>query len=108
MSWHWLVFGLGDQLLWVGVPVFEHPPPGAFGDVAVHGCFGVVGPFCRPLTAPVSSFLKRRGSFTTAAAFGLASGTLMTSIRHWDGFGLVAAPLSQPASSVAARTPAVP
>ena len=49
-----------------------------------------------------------RGSLTIAAAAGVASGTLMTSIRHWDGFGFVAAPASQPASSVAARTPAVP
>ena len=32
----------------------------------------------------------------------------MTSIRQLDGFGLVAVPPSQPASSVAARVPAVP
>ena len=60
---------------------------------------GVCGAFCSPFTAPVSSFLNRRGSLTIAASSGALSGTLMTSIRHCDGFGLVAGPGSQVAMS---------
>jgi len=52
--------------------------------------------------------LKSRGSFTIAAAFASASGTLMTSMRQADGFVVEALPVLQPASSVAGRTPAVP
>ena len=39
---------------------------------------------------PVADRANRRGSLTIAAALGLASGTLMTSIRQNDEFGSVA------------------
>src|SRR4051794_26927734 len=105
MSWQWFVFGFGDQ---VWPPVWALVPGPHCGVALAHGCCGVDGVFWRPFSAPVVSFLNSRGSLTIAAVAGAASGTLMTSMRHWDGFGLVAAPPSQPSSSVAARTPAVP
>ena len=61
--------------------------------------------------APVSGFVKSRGSLTIAASCGLASGTLMTSIRHLDGLSPVGGPEfspSQPASSAGGRTVDVP
>ena len=44
---------------------------------------------------PVAGSANRRDSFTTDAALGLASGTLMTSIRQNDEFGSVAGALLQ-------------
>ncbi len=89
MSWHWLVTGDGDQLM----PA---------------GCCGVGGEFCRPLIAPVCGSVNSRGLLTTAASCGAASGTRMTSIRHSEVAGSVAAVLAQPASSWPERTLAVP
>ena len=73
------------------------------------GWFGVCGAFWRPLTAPVVSSRNSRGSATIAAFCGCASGTRMTSIRHCDGFGLVAGPASHVVrSSVWPIVPEVP
>src|ERR687896_868622 len=95
MSWHASVIGVGPQAM-------------------PDGWFGVCGAFWSPLRAPVSASLKSRTSFTTAAFWGAASGTLMTSIRHLDGLSPTGGPPpdvgspSQPASSAGGRTLEVP
>ena len=109
MSWQEFVSGTGDQV-WPPVA----PVPGPHCGVALaHGCSGVGGAFCRPLTAPVDSLRNSRGSPTIAAFCGAASGTRMTSIRHCDGLAssgvsFAIGPL-QPASSALERiVPDVP
>src|SRR5687768_3996195 len=95
MSWQVLVFGTGEY----AVP---------------DGCGVPDTVFCRPLNAPVAGSVKIRGWLTMAAVWGAASGTLMTSIRHWagspvvTGAGLFELAFTQPASSVADRTVDVP
>ena len=97
MSWHESVVGEGPH----GIP---------------DGCSGVGFAFWRVLIWPVASSAKSRGVFTTAAFWGAASGTLITSIRNcdssWSKCGVArvvpAGRLLQPASSKGDRTPAVP
>jgi hypothetical protein len=82
MSWQASETGAGDQLpVGLVLPVAQ-PPPSAFGEVAVHGWFGVCGACCSPSCLPVASSANRRGPLTTAAWAGFASGTLMTSMRQ--------------------------
>jgi hypothetical protein len=91
MSWHASVIGCGD-----------HAMP--------DGCVGAGTAFWSPLTAP-ASLANRRGSLTIAAFCGAASGTLMTSIRHFEGLapvGVFVLLPSQPAIWAAVRTVDVP
>ena len=87
--------------------------PAAQAGVAVaHGCCGVGTAFCRPLTRTGRASANSRDSSTTAEFCGAASGTLMTSIRHFDGlapvgvFGVVAVAAGE--LGVRDAAPAVP
>src|SRR5262245_20325608 len=100
MSWQVLVFGVGPYCA----------PDGCRQPT---GCWAQESVFCSPLNAPVAASVKIRGWLTMEAVSGAASGTLITSILHCVGLpavtGLcVSAAFSQPASSRAGRTPAVP
>src|SRR5687768_8555625 len=75
---------------------------------APEGWVGVGNVFWRPSMAPVTGLVNSRGSLTTAAVAGAASGTLMTSMRQRDGFSPVGGLLLHPARVTAGRTPAVP
>jgi hypothetical protein len=106
MSWQEFVSGTGCQ---VAPLVAGFVLASQAGVALAHGCCGVDGAFCRPLTAPVVSLRNRRGSLTIAAWVGFASGTLMTSIRHCDGFEVSGPPGLQVAiSSVWPIVPDVP
>ena len=85
--------------------------PGPHCGVALaHGCCGVGTSFWRPLTAPLAP-ANSRGVPMTAACVGAATGTLMMSIRHFDGFapvGVLVLLPSHPANSALSRGAAVP
>src|SRR5918997_3890226 len=107
MSWQASVIGDGDQV-WPPVDAFVPGPH--CGSALAHGCCGDGTSFWRPLTAP-PSLANSRGVLTTAACCGAASGTLMISIRHFEGsspVGVLVLLASQPASSASGRTDAVP